>query len=97
MAQDSALVERVPERSRFEIRSGGDVAGFAAYQERNGAIVFTHTEVDDSFEGQGIGGKLVRAALDDVRAEGKQVVPECPFVRSYIAKHEGEYGDLVQS
>ena len=81
-------------QSRFEIEVDGEVAGFISYQRSKDAVAFMHTEVDDKFEGQGIGGKLVSAALDQVREEGLQVLPFCPFTRSYIETHP-EYLDLV--
>jgi predicted GNAT family acetyltransferase len=42
----------------------------------------------------GLGSRLVRAALDDVRGKGLQVVPLCPFVRGWIERHP-DYADLV--
>ena len=59
-----------------------------------GRITFVHTEVDDAYAGQGLGGKLARAALDDVRARGLAVRPDCPFIKGWIAKHP-DYADLV--
>jgi predicted GNAT family acetyltransferase len=79
---------------RYEISVDGTVAGFAEYDERDERVVFTHTEIDDAYEGQGLGGRLVAYALDDVRRRGLSVVPRCPFVRTYIAEHP-EYTDLV--
>jgi predicted GNAT family acetyltransferase len=73
----------------------GTVAALSAYIPRDGLVVFTHTETDPSFEGQGVASQLVRWALDDVRARGLRVQPQCPFVTAYIAKHAEEYGDLV--
>jgi predicted GNAT family acetyltransferase len=83
----------VPERSRYEIVRDGVVLGFAAYQRAERLIVFTHTEVDPGLEGQGIGGQLVRGALDDVRSHGLPVLPICPFVHGWMARHP-EYADL---
>ena len=80
---------------RYEARVDGELAGFAVFRMRGDRIVFTHTEVDDRFEGQGVGSKLARYALDDVRDRGSlRVVPQCPFIRSWIEKHP-EYADLV--
>jgi predicted GNAT family acetyltransferase len=91
----SLTVRDNTDKGRFEaVDESGVVAGFAAYRRREGRVVFTHTEVDDAFEGRGVGSTLVRAALDAVRDEGVQVVPLCPFVRSYIHRHP-EYADLV--
>jgi predicted GNAT family acetyltransferase len=73
----------------------GRVAAFSAYIPRTGLVVFTHTETDPSFDGQGVASQLVRWALDDVRARGLRVEAQCPFVKAYIARHPDEYGDLV--
>ncbi len=83
-----------PERTRYEAFAGGEPAGFVTYRLGDGRISFLHTEVDDAFEGRGVGGTLVSEALDDARARGLEVLPHCPFVKSYIAKH-AEYLDLV--
>ena len=72
----------------------GDLAGFVAYRLRPGLIAFIHTEVDDAFEGHGIGSALVGEALEDARRRGLEVLPFCPFVNSYMQKHH-EYVDLV--
>lgn len=82
---------------RFEARVDGEPAGFAAYELADDLIVFTHTEVDGAFAGQGVGSALARGALDAVRAEGtRRVVPRCPFIRGWIEKHP-DYQDLVDS
>ena len=83
-----------PERSRFEVRVDGEVAGFTEYRRRPGLISFVHTPIDPRFEGHGLGSQLVRAALSDARSEGLSVLPFCPFVRGYVARHT-EYVDLV--
>lgn len=80
--------------SRFEVRVDGEAAGFAAYRRNGSTISLTHTEVDERYEGRGLGSVLVRGALDAARAEGVAVLPLCPFVRRYISRHE-EYLDLV--
>jgi predicted GNAT family acetyltransferase len=95
-AQTSSLTVRDnSEDDRFEaVDESGVVAGFAAYRREEGRVTFTHTVVDDAFEGRGVGSTLVKAALDAVRDEGVRVVPQCPFVGSYIERHP-EYADLV--
>ena len=89
-----ATVVHNPEESRYEIHVDGARAGFTHYRTTPEALVFDHTEIDDAYEGQGLGGQLARGALDDVRARGDRVVAECPFIKGWIAKHE-EYQDLV--
>lgn len=89
-------VTDAPDASRYEIRDGDRLLGAAAYQRRGDQVVFVHTEVDDSQEHSGLGGRLVRAALDDVRGRGLTVVPVCSFVRGWIERHP-EYRDLVDA
>jgi len=92
-----AEVKNNAERRRYEIRVDGEVAGFASYRPRDdGVVVFTHTEIDEAHEGQGLGSTLARAALDDVRVAGGTLVPLCPFIKGYIERH-AEYADLVKS
>jgi uncharacterized protein len=96
MSDDAAVTVRDnPDEGRFEaLDESGVVAGFAAYRRSGDRMVFTHTEVDDAFEGRGVGSTLVRGALDAVRGEGRRVEAQCPFVRSYIEGHQ-EYADLL--
>jgi predicted GNAT family acetyltransferase len=88
-------VTRDEAAQRYDLRVGGQLAGFAEYQTTPELIVFTHTVIEPQFEGQGLGSTLARAALDDVRAAGgRQVLPLCPFITSWIGRH-AEYADLV--
>lgn len=84
-----------PGRRRFEILIDGEVAGFAAYQLRDDAIVFTHTEVDPAFQGKGIGSQLAAGALDRVRESGGKAVAKCAFIAAYVKQHP-EYDDLLR-
>lgn len=83
-----------PERSRYAAHVDGTVAGVAVYELSDGLITFTHTEVDDAYEGQGVGSALARFALDDARARRLTVRPLCPFIRGWIDRHP-DYSDLV--
>jgi predicted GNAT family acetyltransferase len=79
---------------RFEIWVDGQMAGFTEYHVLGGLVSFTHTEVDDRYEGQGLGSTLVRGALDVMRERAASVAPHCSFVRDWISRHP-EYLDLV--
>jgi predicted GNAT family acetyltransferase len=85
-----------PVAHRFEARIGDRVAGFSEYRLKPGRIIFTHTEVDPAFEGQGVGSTLAAGVLDAARQRGLAVVPLCPFIRAYIKRHP-EYADLVDA
>jgi predicted GNAT family acetyltransferase len=80
--------------SRFELDAGGHVA-VAYYRLSGDVITFTHTEVPEVLSGQGIGSKLAKGALEQVRAKGLKVVAQCPFIAAYIGKHP-EFADLVK-
>jgi uncharacterized protein len=80
---------------RFELEVEGHVAK-TFYKLENGVITFIHTEVPPELGGKGIGSRLIKGALDQVRASGLKVIAECPFVEAYIEKHV-EYADLLQS
>lgn len=83
-----------PEQQRYAVSVDGRPAGFAAYIRAEGLVVMSHTEVDGSFEGQGVGSALARAALDDLREQGVRVLPTCPFIKAWI-DHHPEYRDLL--
>jgi predicted GNAT family acetyltransferase len=83
-----------PDLERYEIRVSDELAGFVQYRRRPGLIAFIHTEIDQRFEGQGLGSQLIAAALDGARSEGIAVLPFCPFVNGFISRH-AEYVPLV--
>lgn len=81
------------DQGRFELAVGGDTA-VLQYMERDGALYLTHTEVPAAMEGQGIGSRIVKHALEQAKSRGIKVAPQCPFVRAYIDRHP-EYEPLV--
>jgi predicted GNAT family acetyltransferase len=87
-------VLRSDDEHRYVAQVDGDIAGFLQYRERPGLIALVHTEVDDRFEGQGVGSSLASFALDVARSRGLAVLPFCPFVAGYIRRHT-EYAELV--
>lgn len=82
------------DKNRYELSVDGHLAA-TYYRVADGVITFIHTEVPDALAGRGVGAKLVKGALDQVRAAGLKVVPQCPFVRAYIEKHP-DYADLLK-
>jgi len=91
----NAEVRNNPTKYRYEVWADGEMAGNTQYALLRGRIAFLHTEVHESFEGMGLGGRLARGALNDARARGMVVVPFCPFIAAYIERHLDEYRDLV--
>ena len=64
------------------------------YELAEGRMIFTHTVVPPELRGRGMAEALVRAALADARAAGRQVVPQCSYVARFIARHQ-EFAVLV--
>ena len=90
-----ADVRRNEETGRYEILVDDRVVGFTEFRAReDGVLVFPHTVIDEDQRGQGLGGQLIGAALDDVRARDERIVPECAAVRGFVDDHP-EYADLV--
>jgi predicted GNAT family acetyltransferase len=79
--------------SRFEFDVEGAVA-FANYRLTPQAVIITHTETPRALRGRGIASKLVKGALDLIRADGRKVIAGCGFVVDYPRKHP-EFADLV--
>jgi len=90
----AVTVRNEQERHRYEALAGETHAGSAFHREAPGVIAFTHTEVEDAFAGAGIGSALVRSTLDDARGRGLAVLPFCPLVKGFIARH-GDHRALV--
>ena len=81
-------------KHRYELAVEGHIAA-TYYSLADGIITFIHTEVPPELGGKGIGSKLIKGALDQVRADGLKVIPECPFVKAFIENH-AEYQDLLK-
>ncbi len=94
LPDDAITIADNRDASRYELRVGGELAAYVTYRVSSDRIAFIHTETLDTFEGHGIGGRLVRFALDAASTRGLRVIPRCPFVKRYIAVHP-EYQDLV--
>ena len=97
MPDEQTEVVDNPDRDRYEIRLGGELAGFAQYVRRGGRTFFVHTEIDPRFEGKGLGSKLAASALAAERDAGTKIVPLCPFIRSYIDRHPDEMANIDQA
>ena len=83
-----------PESKQFEAYVDGRLAGFSAYELTGDTIMIMHTEVDDAYEGQGVGSALVRQMLDLIRADGElKVTVLCSFVNAWLRRHP-DYQDL---
>lgn len=95
MAKTPVRTTDNPDEQRLEaLLEDGTVAGFAQYRPGEGSFEFTHTEVGDEYDGQGIGSQLAAGVMEYARDRGVKVEPSCSFLRSYMKRHE-ETHDLL--
>ncbi len=74
--------------NQFKVTVDGRAAGEVHYTLESGVAAFDHTFVAPEFGGRGIAGRLVRHAMDEVRAEGAwKVRPACAFVVSWFEQN----------
>ena len=82
-----------PSKKRFELKVNEHIA-ILEYLKTADKIFLTHTEVPKALEGQGVGSKLVKNVLEEIKGGKHTLVPLCPFVANYIKNHP-EWKDLV--
>lgn len=66
---------------------------YAKPEER--VIDFQHTFVPEEFRNNGVGDQLIQAGLQYAQQQQFQVIASCPFVASYIRRHQ-EYASLLK-
>jgi predicted GNAT family acetyltransferase len=71
---------------RFEIEIDGRLAQLV-YEVEGDRLTLIHTEVPAELEGQGVGGRLVTAAVERSINEQLTNVPVCPFARGWLERH----------
>jgi predicted GNAT family acetyltransferase len=82
--------------SRFRyVGTGHEQEARLEYRAEDGRLDLHHTEVPDELGGRGVGGQLVRAAVERAAGSGETVVPTCPFVRSWLEKHPDEAATIT--
>jgi predicted GNAT family acetyltransferase len=92
----ATIVADNPDQSRFELHVDGELAGWADYRPAGASVILAHTEVSEGHEGEGLGGLLVSRTIELIRADGKTVIPTCPFAAAYIRRHP-EYVEDVRA
>lgn len=82
------------EKNRFELEVEGKIAIIEFQKIEPNVLDLIHTEVPDELAGKGIGSKLVSGALEHCKDNNLQIIPSCPFIKSYIDKHP-EWKELL--
>ena len=82
-------------RNKYTLKLDKAKVGVSRYRDVGNRRVFTHTEVEPDYAGQGLATQLIEWALNDVRARGMHVVAECPMVAHYLETHH-QFDDIVE-
>lgn len=84
-----------PAEHRFELAIDGSQEVAAVYYTYvSDHLVLTHTIVPEQFSGKGIASALARGVFEELRANGRKAVLQCPFMAAYYARHP-DYADIV--
>jgi predicted GNAT family acetyltransferase len=82
-------------KGKFFVILDGKEEAAMTYVYAGENIIIDHTEVGEVFKGQGVGYKLVEAAVDFARASNIKIKPLCPFANAVFKKKSNEYSDVL--
>jgi predicted GNAT family acetyltransferase len=80
-------VEHWENQKRFVAPTPAGPAYVAYERPDERTIELHHTIVPEEERGQGVGGRVVKAAIAYARNHGLRVVPTCPFVKAWLREH----------
>ena len=81
----------------FEAIEDGKEAGKMTYTwAGDSKFIIDHTEVNEGFNGKGVGKKLVMKAVEYAKNNNLKIIPLCPFAKSVFDKTE-EIRDVLFS
>lgn len=82
-------------KGAFFIEEDGEwLAEMTYVKTGDNTINIDHTEVDESLQGEGVGGDLVAEAVKYARENKIKISATCPFANKELAKHD-EYADVL--
>jgi predicted GNAT family acetyltransferase len=97
MAEPAYNIQREngPTRGRYYVNlAPGAEAEMTYSRSGDGPMVIDHTGVPSEYEGRGIAAQLVKASIEDARAQGFKIHPVCPYVVAQFKRHP-EWSDLL--
>lgn len=81
------------EKNRFELEIDGHLA-IIEYQEKDGSIALTSTQVPDALSGRGIGKEIISQAVAQIEKTDLKVIPVCSFIQAWF-KRNPDKNDLL--
>ncbi|QQQ30114.1 GNAT family N-acetyltransferase [Chryseobacterium indoltheticum] len=73
----------------FEALIDGKKAGLMTYTwAGEDRFIIDHTEVEEAYNGKGVGKEMLIKAVEFARENGKKIIPLCPFAKATFQKNE---------
>lgn len=82
-------------RGKFYVMLDGKEEAAMTYVYAGKNFIIDHTEVHEVFKGQGVGYKLVEAAVIFARENNIKIKPLCPFAHAVFKKKGSLYADVL--
>ncbi len=78
------------ENNRIYCTNSSDqiIAEITFPENEPGIFCIDHTFVDDSLRGQGIAGKLVKMAVEEIQSRNGKVTATCSYAQNWLLKHQ---------
>lgn len=96
IVHEGLRMEHDPDRGRYALWHRDVFIGIVGYSTdpATGIVTLQHTIIDEAHGRRGYARALVTMVLDELREQGKSIVPECSYVQDYLDRYP-EYQDLV--
>lgn len=73
----------------FEAIINGNRAGLMTYTwAGEDRFIIDHTEVEEAYNGKGVGKEMLIKAVEFARENNKKIIPLCPFAKATFQKNE---------
>jgi uncharacterized protein len=83
-------------RGTFDLETDGKPGGYLSYAlTGDSTMIVEFVEVDPALRGRGMGERLVGAAVEWARANGRQIVPHCAYAR-VVLERTAAYRDVLK-
>jgi len=89
-------LEETDTKGRYAFSEGGHTAEMTFSKAGATLIIIDHTEVPDAFRGEGVGLALFTRAVADARADGRKILPLCPFAAAQFRRHT-DWADVLNA
>ena len=76
-----------PNRIYAEDENGKVIAEVTFPESEEGVCTIDHIFVDDSLRGHSVASKLVEAAVEQIKEQGKEVNATCTYAQAWLKRH----------